>query len=271
MDKFESEIASGKRFYFGKNWRSFLSTLDENRIITAENSLKEMLGIKDLYGKSFLDIGSGSGLFSLAAKRLGANVVSFDFDHESVNCTSFLKDKYFPGDNSWSVFQGSILDKDLIKTIGTFDIVYSWGVLHHTGNIMEALENVIGLLQPSGKLFIAIYNDQGFISKFWWNVKNFYCSGKVAGIVTLLVFFPYFFLKFILACFLSRKNIFTEYKNSRGMSVVNDWIDWLGGFPFEVASIEYIFNFFYTRGFKLINIKTTNSLGNNQYIFLKHS
>jgi 2-polyprenyl-6-hydroxyphenyl methylase/3-demethylubiquinone-9 3-methyltransferase len=88
MNKHTAEIKQGKRFRFGKNWSSFLKTINEERIIEAENSLKKMLGINDLKDKDFLDIGSDSGLFSLAAMRLGARrVYSFDYDPDSVACT----------------------------------------------------------------------------------------------------------------------------------------------------------------------------------------
>jgi len=80
-----------KKFEFGKNWENFLKIIDEKRIKEAENSLKKLLNLENLKGKSFLDAGCGSGLFSLAAKNLGAEVYSFDFDENAVNCTGKLK------------------------------------------------------------------------------------------------------------------------------------------------------------------------------------
>src|SRR4029079_9914222 len=75
------------RFPFGRNWASFLGVLSEARIQEAERSLREMLGARRISGATLLDAGSGSGLFSLAAMRLGARRVhSFDFDAESVAC-----------------------------------------------------------------------------------------------------------------------------------------------------------------------------------------
>src|SRR5262245_19550353 len=121
------------RFEFGKNWTRFLESLSDIRIREAETSLREMLGVKSLHDKSFLDIGSGSGLFSLAARRLGARVHSFDYDRHSVACAAELKRRYFPNDSHWTIAQGSVLDDEYMLSLGQFDIVYSWGVLHHTG------------------------------------------------------------------------------------------------------------------------------------------
>jgi 2-polyprenyl-3-methyl-5-hydroxy-6-metoxy-1,4-benzoquinol methylase len=68
---------------------------------------------------------------------LGAKVYSFDFDSNSVECTQILKNKYHIENNSWRVDEGSVLDLDYLTKLGKFDIVYSWGVLHHTGKMWK--------------------------------------------------------------------------------------------------------------------------------------
>jgi 2-polyprenyl-6-hydroxyphenyl methylase/3-demethylubiquinone-9 3-methyltransferase len=137
------EIKAGSRFAFGENWSRFLTEIDDDRIRQAEQSLCDMLKVKSLQGKQFLDIGSGSGMFSLAARRLGATVHSFDYDPHSVACTNELKRRYFPDDPHWNVEQASALDEKYISGLGCFDVVYSWGVLHHTGQMYRAFINVI--------------------------------------------------------------------------------------------------------------------------------
>lgn len=174
IEQHADEVASGNRFTFGENWAQFLLLLDDQRIIETERSLKEMLGLTDLSGKTFLDIGSGSGLFSFAAKRLGANVHSFDYDPQSYACTAELKQRYFPDDPAWVVETGSVLYADYLAKLGTFDIVYSWGVLHHTGAMRQALGNTAPKVKGCGLLFIAIYNDQGAASRRWTMLKRLY-------------------------------------------------------------------------------------------------
>src|SRR5215510_15029085 len=118
-----SEVARGERFKFGENWSRFLEVLTDARIAEAVGSLKEKLETDSLEGKTFLDVGSGSGLFSLAARKLGARVHSFDFDPQSVACTSELRRRYFPNDSRWVVEEGSALDTGYVESLGEFDIV----------------------------------------------------------------------------------------------------------------------------------------------------
>ena len=94
MSMFDKEITQ-ERLEFGENWSRFLSILDNERILAAEASLGQMLKCEKLVGKSFLDVGSGSGLFSLAAQRLGMRVHSSDYDRRSVACTNEPKRQYF--------------------------------------------------------------------------------------------------------------------------------------------------------------------------------
>ena len=268
-----TEVARGERFKFGENWSRFLSVLNEDRIFEAEKSLKEMLEVDDLTGKSFLDIGSGSGLFSLAARRMGARVYSFDYDPQSVASTRELRRRYFPEDADWSIEEGSVLDEGYVRSLGMFDVVYSWGVLHHTGDMWRALENAALPVAEGGRLFIAIYNDQGGKSRRWRKVKRFYLSGPLGKSLVSAVFVPYFVSGGLAMDVLRRRNPvarYTEYKRSRGMSVIHDWFDWLGGYPFEVAKSEVIFEFYRDRGFVLDKLITAGGgLGNNQFVFTK--
>lgn len=157
MGSHAREVAEGQRFEFGKNWTRFLVLLNDKRIAEAENSLKQMLEVDSLDGQSFLDIGSGSGLFSLAGRRLGARVHSLDYDPHSVACTSELRRRYFPGDYQWTVEEGSALDEGYVRSLGQIDVVYSWGVLHHTGQMWQALSNAAIPVAPCGRQAVYCY------------------------------------------------------------------------------------------------------------------
>lgn len=268
------EISGGGRFAFGDNWARFLASLDEQRIRDAEESLKSKLEVENLAGKSFLDIGSGSGLFSLAARRLGARVHSFDCDPQSVACTEELKRRYFLGDGNWVVEQGSVLDPHHLSRLGVFDVVYSWGVLHHTGAMWQALENVVPLVKERGQLFISIYNDQGGPSARWLRVKRTY--NALPGTLRWLVLVPALARLWgkTLVKDLLRGKPFETWRNygrgERGMDAWRDVVDWVGGYPFEVAKPEEVFDFYRRRGFMLQRLKTcAGGLGCNEYVLMK--
>ena len=161
------------RFEFGKNWKNFLNDLDK-KIEEAERSLLIKLKLENLNGYKFLDIGCGSGLFSLAAKNLGAKVTSFDFDFDAVDCAKILKEKYYKDDPDWKIDQGSVLDRNFLNNLGSFDIIYSWGVLHHTGDMWRAIDNVKLISEKNCLIFISIYNYQKFFSSFWTLIKKIY-------------------------------------------------------------------------------------------------
>ena len=218
------EIARGERFAFGENWARYLGILDEARIGEAQESLRQMLEAEDLAGKSFLDIGSGSGLFSLAARRLGARVHSLDYDPESVACTAELKRRYFPNDPDWIVEEGSALDRDYLKSLGRFDVVYSWGVLHHTGKMWDALGAAMMPVAQGGKLFIAIYNDTGKETIRWRRIKRIYnalpAPLKTPFILMLIAPAQLKEVSTALAKFRLRTYLdsWTRYESQRGMS-----------------------------------------------------
>ena len=267
----DQEIGRGERFGFGKNWTRFLESLSESRILSATEALKTLLGLTDLSGKRFVDVGSGSGLSSLAARRLGATVVSFDYDPDSVACTRELRGRHDrEATTEWEVHEGSVLDAGFIHSLGQFDVVYSWGVLHHTGGMWRALDQVTRLVAPGGLLAIAIYNDQGLASRLWLKVKQIYCGSAPGRLAMCSIFIPYFMARGAAMDLLGGRSPLTRYgtTGARGMSVVRDWFDWIGGLPFEVARPGQIFDFYRSRGYELAALTTVGgAMGCNEYVF----
>lgn len=263
-----------KRFGFGANWASFSDEIDEERFEQAICSLQNIFGLDTLENKRFLDLGCGSGLFSFAAASLGARVVSIDYDPQSVNCAEKLKAKGGFLDDRWEVHQGSVLDPTLMDELGEGDLVYCWGVVHHTGKMREAIANIASLVNENGLLCIAIYNDQGGASKRWLKIKQTYNALPSAlRPVFAMAVAAFYELRFSLARLMHFKNPlpFSDWKkkkSDRGMSVWHDWVDWIGGLPFEVAKPDEIIDLLRAKGFILEKLKTVgNGWGCNEFLF----
>lgn len=263
-----------RRFAFGENWQRFLAEVDEERVDVAVASVSGLLGVDDLHGMSFLDAGCGSGLFSLAAVRLGAaRVHSFDYDVDSVAATRALQERAGESATVWTIERGDATDSAYCAQLGAFDVVYSWGVLHHTGSMWRALENVCECVSAGGRLVVSIYNDQRWRSAYWLGVKHGYnrLPAPLRAPYVALVMAP------TEAAFAARsiaRGRFRPYVESwtrpreRGMSKWRDMVDWVGGYPFEVAKPEEVFRFVRDRGFTLDDLTTQGgSLGCNEFVF----
>lgn len=268
------EITAGQRFEFGRNWRRFLETIDERRIAAAQESLQAMLGPEQLAGRSFLDAGCGSGLFSLAALRLGATVTSFDYDPQCVACAEELKGRFAPGATPWTIREGSLLDAPFLQSLGPFDVVYSWGVLHQTGDMWRAMGNLEPLVTASGRLHISIYNDQGGWSRRWRAIKRLYnrLPRPLRLPYALAIMGPREARLASIAAATGQLGEYvrswTHYGSQRGMSRWHDLIDWVGGYPHEVARPEEVFSFFRDRGYVLEQLRTQgSSIAANEFVF----
>lgn len=261
------------RFAFGKNWRQFLQHLSDQRRQSAVESVKRLLSMDSFESQRFLDIGCGSGLFSLAAIDMGAaKVVSFDYDADSVACARLLNDKFGPYPQ-WTILQGSVLDQDWLASLGKFDVVYSWGVLHHTGAMWDAIDHACQSVADGGKLCLSIYNDQGAITKLWLLVKRFY--NVVPGWIRWLLVLGYLIpasLWWSIRGLIGRKPVRDWFPkaNERGMHFYYDAVDWLGGYPFETATPAEVVRFVEQRGFEAEKVLPRKGSGCNEFVFVKH-
>lgn len=274
-DNVVSEDGSA-RFGFGKNWYDFITkNFGEERLEISRKHLLDFLERDSLEGMTFLDIGCGSGLHSVAALRSGATSVhGFDYDPNSVAASKFVREKIGATDN-WKIEQGSVLDDDFIASIAQHDLVYSWGVLHHTGDVWKAIDNASKTVKPSGLFYIALYSADVHVDPtpaFWLDVKQRYINGSD---LNRRLMEAWYIWRFMLYGKPTIKNVselrtrFKEYKKSRGMSMMTDIRDWLGGWPMEFVWDKDAIDFLKDRGFSLEKIVTGEA--NTEFLFKKNA
>ena len=262
------------KFRFGENWEKYIKKhFSEERVEISRQHLLGFLQMDDLQGKSFLDIGCGSGLHSLAAFRACASkIVSFDYDPVSVQTTLKLKE-YAGNPGQWQVMQGSILDDVFLKTLALADIVYSWGVLHHTGNMWKAMDNAACLIKPGGLFYAALYDYDIQVNpsaEFWLEVKQRYNRASDWGKRKMEWWYIWEFMlyKNIVALpILIKRSV--GYKASRGMAFYTDIVDWLGGWPMDFAKRADVKVWTLRQNLEMLSMKTGEA--NTEYLFRRKS
>lgn len=239
--------------WFGENWLDYVKGIDQKSVSETRNSLLRYLPEKDWKGKHFIDIGCGSGMFSLGALSLGvARVTSVDIDEKSIEATNLIKNKFGKKfEKKWDVINGSILDDVLAKKLmGSGDIVYAWGSLHHTGNMKKAINNAASMVRPGGHFILAIYN-RAATSDQWHRIKERY--SKLPNIAKPLIELPYATAA-TLGYMVKRRTL--DIRKDRGMDVFHDAIDWMRGYPYEFAGAEEMTFLMERAGFKLMKTPT---------------
>jgi len=259
-------------FTFGRNWRRFLKSYTLQRQQIAKESLLNFLKVQDLKGQTFLDIGSGSGIHSAAAFLAGAKRIhSFDYDPDSVAATRFLHEKC-GSPAHWTIEQASVLDDAYMKKLGTFDVVYSWGVLHHTGDQWKAIQNAALCMADTSKLFIALYAKEAYPDwPYWQNVKKRYNQIGALGKLYMEARYMWIYnLEQTWSNVLAFVKTVMNYKNGRGMALWSDVRDWLGGWPTEFSSVEEIHAFASDKlGLSIVNLNFGEA--NTEFLLMKQA
>lgn len=241
---------SESHFAFGENWSAYSRLIDKERIAAAELHLARLLGVHDLSGKRVLDIGSGSGLHCLAALRLGAgSVLAIDIDAQSVATTRETLSRFAPS-LSWAVCEASVFDLKSSE-LGEFDIVYSWGVLHHTGDLHRAIASAAGLVAPGGWLALALYR-RIWMDWLWKLEKRWYAQASPLAQAWVRKIYSTAFNTKLRATGRSPTKYRNEYFHKRGMSFEHDMHDWLGGWPYESISSTELHAQLTREGFRLM-------------------
>ena len=260
---------SGERisFSFGKNWKKYLSGLEESTIERAEKSFTTFTRLSGLNDDTFLDIGCGSGLNSLVAYRLGAKrVVSVDIDPQCIDCVTGLRARFASGSDNWDILRGSVLDRDFLASLGGFSYVYSWGVLHHTGSMWRGVENLAHCVEAGGKLHIALYNEHKNSAR-WLKVKRICNRCPQTVFPVLKMSYGLLVYARVLAGIHSPIKYTRQCRERRGMDFWRDIEDWLGGLPYEYCKPDQVIDFLWDRGFTLMRLRTAASIGCNEFLF----
>ena len=250
-------------FDFGSNWEKYsIRRLDSDRLAIAAQSLQSLLGLDSLSNASFLDIGCGSGLFSIAAHELGAEVVvGLDINPRCIIISSHNRKCYAPN-APISFYEVSALCLKDLEKLGHFDIVYAWGVLHHTGAMWEAIRNTAHQVSPGGVLVLSIYNKH-WTSPIWKSIKWIYnrSPGKIQWVMVVLFSGIIYLAKLLVT---GRNPLIKE----RGMDFWYDVIDWIGGYPYEYAHPDDVTAFVTSLGLNLRNfVPAQVPTGCNEFVF----
>jgi 2-polyprenyl-3-methyl-5-hydroxy-6-metoxy-1,4-benzoquinol methylase len=257
-------------FDFGENWSEFSQhALTAERTSQARGHFGQLIGDLPLAGKSFLDIGFGQGLGLLTATACGARAVGCDINPK---CAQVLERNrsHFPDLPALpSVVVGSILDEKVLEDLRRhagradgYDLVHSWGVLHHTGDMDRAIQNAASLVAPGGHFILAIYN-RHWSSLPWRVIKRCYVtSPRWVQRVLIRIFFP---IIYVAKWLVTGRN---PRQQERGMDFYYDVIDWVGGYPYEYASRREIEVRLTPQGFSLLRFHAARvPTGCNEFVF----
>lgn len=249
------------RFTFGENWNKYLDEMPSGAVDEVRRYIADW--IPDLTGLRFLDVGSGQGLTSLVAHEAGAEVVSFDVDPGSVEATRRLW-RAAGEPTSWSIYEGSILDESFVSGLGAFDVVSSWGVLHHTGDLWQAIDASSGLVRSGGLLWIALYHRTPQSGRSL-RTKQLYARLPRVG---QTAFRSAYIGAKVAKHLVVRRSLAMMRDQGRGMTWRRNVEDWLGGLPYEVSSPGQVLARLRPQGFTLERLDDgIGEGGNDVYLF----
>jgi len=256
-------------FDFGANWQRYsLNALTADRVEEARADFSTLTEEIDLNSKTFLDVGFGQGLISFTAARAGAKVYSLDISPrclEALEVTAQFFDSSIR--EKLDITVGSILSNETVQSLlekngDGYHVVHAWGVLHHTGDLRGAFANCVKLLGGQGTLIIAIYN-RHWSSPIWKLIKRLYCAAPaIVQKLLVAIFTPIIFVaKFLV----TREN---PMSTERGMEFFTDIVDWVGGYPYEYASVEEMRSLGNEHGLKLVRVSPASvPTGCNEFVF----
>ena len=117
------------------------------------------------HGKRVLEVGFGAGTDLVQWLRAGARVSGIDLTEEALaNVRHRIQVYGLPQPESLQVGDA----ENLPFPTNTFDLGYSWGVLHHTPNTEKALAELVRVVRPGGEIKVMLYNRRGMYAWKMW-------------------------------------------------------------------------------------------------------
>ncbi len=258
-------------FDFGSNWKHYSArALTTSRVEGAREAFCELTFGIELKSRSFLDVGFGQGLTALCAADAGAAVCCLDVNPRCAEALELTSQFFLPKvKEKLNLIVGSILSSSDVRTLREksgdgYDVVHSWGVLHHTGDLQQAFANCAGLVKPGGHLIVAIYN-RHWSSPLWERIKRLYCRLPRIGQKTMIgLFVPVIYLAKLLV---TRRN---PLEKERGMDFLVDIVDWVGGYPYEYAVIDEVLDLGNKNSLQTLRVTPAGvPTGCNEFVFTK--
>ncbi len=261
-------------FDFGSNWKHYSTqALTRRRVEGARQAFIVLTSGIELRSRSFLDVGFGQGLTALCAADAGATVYCLDVNPRCAEALELTSQYFLPeAKEKLTVISGSILSTTDVRQLreksgsdgGGYDVVHSWGVLHHTGNMEKAFANCVGLVKPGGQLIVAIYN-RHWSSSLWERIKYLYCRlPRIGQKAMIWLFVPVIYLAKLLG---TRQN---PLKKERGMDFLVDVVDWVGGYPYEYATVDEVLDLGIKYGLQVLRVSPAGvPTGCNEFVFTR--
>jgi ubiquinone/menaquinone biosynthesis C-methylase UbiE len=152
--------------------KEYFDEIEEHRY-TVEPEIFSFAQFTRFHGQKILEVGTGAGTDFLQWVRAGAKAYGIDATSEGIQHLRQRLEVY-----DLEAEEVKVADcESLPYPDNSFDLVYSWGVIHHSPNTPQALREIIRVCRPGGICKVMVYHRHSLLSYFFW-VKYALLKGK---------------------------------------------------------------------------------------------